>query len=348
MSKKIRKRRVTSLTAEQDKNYLMITFNEAKNYVIQGKKIEGVRERTLTDYEKTWKYFTDWLFNNCDYEYINDLTTNDFRNYINYMKYDKKKYSGHKYINSNEQETGLSDTTINIQLRTLKAHFNYLYREKLINFNPIDSIKLIKQDTDEYNKGFTNEELKAIFQQPYQREYVGFRDYIAMTLLLDTGLRVGSLLSLREQNIDFITRFITVDSQDVKTRRSLLIPFSKHTSKLLLQLVQENKANFKTDRIFLSSYGEPLGQNQFNKRLKHYAEQANIDTKKKRCTAHAYRHTWATNMLKNGCDIHTLQKIGGWSDIRTMQRYLNLNAEDIKRSHEEFSPINLISNKRTK
>lgn len=334
------------MSAEHDNNYLMITFDEAVNYVIKGKKLEGLRERTLQDYEKSWKYFTDWLFDNHDYEHINELKTNDFRNYINYMKYDKQKYSGHKYINSEEQEVGLSNTTINIQLRVLKAFFNFLYREKLINFNPVDSVKFLKTDTDNTNKSFTDEEIKAIFKQPNQRDYVGYRDYVAMTLLLDTGLRIGSLLSLRVSNIDFITRFITVNPDESKNRNALLVPFSTHTSKLLLRLIKENKANFKTDRIFLSSYGEPLGQNQLNKRLKYYAENAGIDSKKKRVTAHAYRHTWATNMLKNGCDIHTLQKLGGWSDIRTLQRYLNLNAEDMKRSHEEFSPINLVANKR--
>lgn len=342
MAKKIRKRRVTSLTTDSDKDYFMITFDEAENYVVDGKRAEGLRERTLVDYQKSWKYFTDWLFDNHDYEYINELTKDDFRNYINYMQYDKQKYSGHKYIDSSKQKVGLSITTVNIQLRVLRAFFNYLYNEKLIQVNPIESVKLLKTDIDDFNKTFTVDEIKAIFQQPNQRDYVGFRDYVAMTLLLDSGLRIGSLLSLRASNIDFITRFITVDSQDVKSRRSLHIPFSKHTSKLLLQLIQENKANFKTDRIFLSSYGEPLGQNQFNKRLKFYAEKAGIDTKQKRCTAHAYRHTWATNMLKNGCDIHTLQRMGGWQDIRTMQRYLNLNDEDMKQKHEEFSPIDLI------
>lgn len=346
MSKKIRQRRVTTLSTDKNKDYFMITFNEAQNYVIDGKKLEGLRERTLRDYSNGWRYFTNWLNDNYKLEYINELSADHFKNYINYMKYDKQKYSGHKYIDSSQQEIGLSDTTINIQLRVLKAFFNYLQREKLIEVNPIESIKLIKQDTDDYNKGFTVDEIKAIFQQPNQRDYVGFRDYVAMVLLLDSGLRIGSLLSLRASNIDFVTRFITVDSDDSKSRKSLLVPFSHHVSKLLLQLIQENKANFKTDRIFLSSFGEPLGQNQFNKRLKFYAEKAGIDTKKKRCTAHAYRHTWATNMLRNGCDIHTLQKIGGWADIRTMQRYLDLNADDMKRQHEEFSPIDMIFNKK--
>src|SRR5690625_2888087 len=144
----------------------MITFDEAESYVIDGKRTEGLRERTLIDYEKSWKYFTEWLFDNHDYEYVNELTTNDFRNYINYMQYDKQKYSGHKYIDSSKQEVGLSITTINIQLRVLKAFFNYLHKEKLIKVNPIYSIKLLKQDTDDYNKAFTVDEIKTIFQQP--------------------------------------------------------------------------------------------------------------------------------------------------------------------------------------
>ncbi|MHA6251945.1 tyrosine-type recombinase/integrase [Oceanobacillus sp. CAU 1775] len=338
MAKHIRKKRVVGRIGSS-KDYPKLTFEQAIDIVVSGKRVEGVRERTIKDYHKMWGYFTKWLHENYEIEYVNDLEANVFRNYINYMKYDKQKYSGHKYISSENQSIGLSDTTININLRVLKAIINYLYREDYLEVNPIEKVKLIKQDKDNVHSGFTIEEVKEILRQPNQKDYVGFRDYVMMNILLDSGLRINSLIDLKVENIDFQSRFINIPADKAKGRKALLVPISSHVTKLILHLIQENKEHFKTQRLFLSSYGEPLGKNQFNKRLKYYAEKAGIDPRKKRVTAHTYRHTWATEMVKAGVDPYTLQKMGGWSDQSTMQRYIQMDTKQMRKSHDEFSPI---------
>ncbi|MEK5107238.1 tyrosine-type recombinase/integrase [Cytobacillus sp. FSL K6-0129] len=333
----LKKRNRINKLSQDTKNFPQLTFEQAIDIVVSGKRAEGVRDRTVRDYTKMWGYFTDWLNDNYEVKNVDELNAEVFRNYINFMKYDKRKYDGHKYIDANKQEIGLSDTTININLRTLRAIFNYLQREELIEINPIERIKLIRQDIDLTNC-LTNEEVKEILRQPNMRDYVGYRDAVAINLLLDSGLRANELIGLRAGDIDFKTRFITLAGDRNKNRKPRLVPISTHVVKMLLQLINENVAHFKTDRVFLSCYGEPLGQNQFNKRLKYYAEKAGITDKK--VTAHVYRHTWAKNMILNGCDAFTLQKIGGWADIRTMRRYIQMDTEEMRRSHDDYSPIN--------
>lgn len=337
-----KRNRVNKLT-NSTKSYPQLTFEQAIDLVVSGKRAEGVRDRTVNDYAKMWRYFTDWLSANYEVEMLDELNADVFRNYINYMKYDKRKYDGHKYIDSVRQGIGLSDTTININLRTLRAIFNHLQREELIEVNPMEKVKLLRQDIDLTNC-LTDEEVKAILQQPNMRDFVGFRDYVAINLLLDSGLRINELMALRAADIDFKTRFITLAGERNKNRKPRLVPISTHVMKLLLQLINENHAHFKTDRVFLSCYGEPLGANQFNKRLKYYAEKAGIEGKK--VTAHVYRHTWAKNMILNGCDPFTLQKIGGWSDIRTMRRYIQMDTEEMRRSHDDYSPMNRFKRRR--
>lgn len=342
MTLKKRKRTVIGKLS-LEKNYPEINFEQAIDLVIAGKSAEGLRPRTLKDYKKDWGYFVKWLVENYEIEYVGDLTPQIFRDYINFLKYDAKKYEGHKYIKE-DKGIGLSDTTINIRLRVYRAMFNFLEKEGFIAFNPMESVRLLKQDIDLTNC-FTDEEVKELFKQPEQRDYVGFRDYVAMTLLLDCGIRANELLSLKASDIDFQTRFITLQGEVNKNRKPRIVPISAHTVKLLIQLIGENKKHFTTDRIFLSQWGEPLGQNQFNKRLKYYADKAGI--KGKKVTAHVYRHTWAKNMTLNGCDAFTLQKMGGWSDIRTMRRYIQMDTDDLRKSHDNFSPVmNLLNKKR--
>ncbi|MET3683664.1 integrase/recombinase XerD [Alkalibacillus flavidus] len=339
-----KRKRVTKL-ADPVKEYPKLSQAQAIDFVISGKRAEGVRDRTIRDYVKMWEYFTDWLNENYEVDYVNDLTAEVFRNYINYLKYDKQRYSGHKFINAENQRIGLADTTININLRTLKAIFNWLYREELLEVNPLENVKLLRQDNvNDLTNCFTDDEVKNILSIPDKRDFVGYRDFVAMNTLLDTGLRVGELLSLRGEDIDFKTRFITVQPDKSKNRKVRLVPMSTHVARMLLQLFTENQEHFKTDRLFLSSYGEPLGQNHFNKRLKYYAEKAGVNAKK--VTAHVYRHTWARSMILNGCDPFTLQKIGGWADIRTMRRYIQMSETEMRAGHDQYSPINQMFNQK--
>ncbi|WHP41548.1 tyrosine-type recombinase/integrase [Lysinibacillus boronitolerans] len=337
-----KKKRTTIGKMTMEKEFPKITFEQAIDLVVSAKSAEGLRPRTLKDYRKDWSYFVKWLEQTYEIETVDELTPQIFRDYINYLKYDAKKYEGHKFIKE-EQGLGLADTTINIRLRVYKAMFNHLEREGLIAFNPMESVRLIKQDIDLTNC-FTDEEVKELFKQPEKRDYVGFRDFVAMTLLLDCGLRANELLSLRLADIDFQTRFITLKAEVNKNRKPRIVPMSGHSVKLLIQLIGENKKHFTTDRIFLSQWGEPLGQNHFNKRLKFYAEKAGI--KGKKVTAHVYRHTWAKNMTLNGCDSFTLQKMGGWNDIRTMRRYIQMDTDDLRKTHDSYSPVMNLLNKK--
>lgn len=341
MTLKRKKKRVERITQKQ---YPKLTLKQALDMAVAGKKAEGLRERTLRDYVKMWGYFTDWIDENYeDINTVDELSPEVFRNYINYLKYDAKRYNGHKYINADKQEVGLKETTINIRIRTYRALLNHLEREELIQVNPIDKVRLLRHDTNDLTNSLNDREVKDILVQPNQREYVGFRDFVAINLLLDSGLRIQELIGLRLNEIDFQTRFITLSGERNKNRRPRLVPISAYVAKLLLQLVSENTAHFKTDRIFLSVYGEPLGANQFNKRLKYYAEKAGV--KDKKVTAHVYRHTWAKNMILNGCDAFTLQKMGGWSDIRTMRRYIQMDTEEIRRNHDTYTPMAMFGKK---
>ncbi|GIP54736.1 tyrosine-type recombinase/integrase [Paenibacillus vini] len=341
MPLKKRERRVPN-GARTIQEFPRITFEQALDFAVAAKKAEGLRERTLIDYAKNYGYFTDWVKKaHPDIEYVDEISPQIIRDHITYMKYDHIRYDGHRNIKT--EDVGLSDTSVNIRLRTLKAIFNQLERDELIEDNPFAKVKLLRQDVDLTNC-LTDDEVKAILAQPNRRDFVGFRDYVGIVTLLDSGCRVSELLGLRAGDIDFQTRFIVLSGEMNKNRKPRMVPISAHVAKLLLQLIEENKQFFSTDRIFMSSFGEPVNANNFNKRLKYYGAKAGISGKK--MTAHVYRHTWARAMVLNGCDPFTIQKMGGWADMRTMRRYVQMDTSDLRRSHDEFSPTTRFIKKR--
>ena len=81
------------------KEYPKLTLKQALDLFVARKRAEGVSGRTLKD----WGYFEKWWRQNLEeIKTIGEITTEMIRNYINNMKYDAKKYDGHKFIDANK------------------------------------------------------------------------------------------------------------------------------------------------------------------------------------------------------------------------------------------------------
>ncbi|WII38775.1 phage integrase SAM-like domain-containing protein [Paenibacillus thiaminolyticus] len=145
MSLKKRKKRIVT----DEVTYPELTLDQALDMVVSAKRAEGLRDRTLKDYAKDYGYFVKWLKeHHPDIEYVHELSPSIFRDHINWMKHDAKRYEGHKYNGHRDHGVRLSDTTINIRLRVLKAIFNQLERDNLIGENPITGVRTLRQDVD--------------------------------------------------------------------------------------------------------------------------------------------------------------------------------------------------------
>lgn len=90
----------------------------------------------------------------------------------------------------------LSPTTINHRLRSLKQFYSYLVTEAMVSNNP--AARLDKQKTKKtIIETFTEEQLALLLAAPNKANFVGFRDYVIMLLLLDTGIRLSELVGIK-------------------------------------------------------------------------------------------------------------------------------------------------------
>lgn len=343
----VRRKRVTrrALGGEQARTKL-IKIDAAFDYYVSTKKGEGLRPRTIHDYNKTWRYFTGWLNEKrYDAEYLSDITPEICRRYITYLTEDAPRYKGHTTIDSTEQGVGLAPATINIRIRCLKAFFGFFFREGYLESSPMENIRQQKTDMDAI-ESFTDEQINALINACDQRTYVGFRDYVYQVLLLDSGLRQSEALSLTEADVDVKTRCVNLAAKFNKNRKPRIVPISQTTVRLLFELIQENSALFDKQAtqgcIFLSSYGTPLTSTQANKRLKYYGDITGVG-EEIRTTAHTWRHTAARKMVLNGMDVYTLARILGHSSINMTRRYIQITSDDMRDQHDKFSPVALLS-----
>ncbi len=316
------------------------TVQEAFDLFVKVKDAENVKPRTREEYFNLYRFFTEWLTGFYPkVKSVKQVTTVIIREYIHYLAHDKVRYEGNPYVSDERKnDKGLSPYTVNIRIRWLKAFFNVLVKEQILLRSPMQNIKLMKVDEDT-KEPLTEDEVRLLLEQPNQKLYAQYRDYIIMVLMIDTGMRISEICSLEIGDIDFKSRYINLPASKNKNRKNRIIPLSSELIRLLTELVHETRQHFEVSHIFVSNYGEPLNVDTVRKALYNYAEKAGIT---KPVSPHAFRHFYAKQAALNGMDIFTLQRTLGHADISTTRKYIQLEKEDIISQHNLYSPLQKI------
>jgi len=304
-------------------------LNRLLNYFIMAKTSEGRAERTINDYKSYIGDFLQWIDEEMDVKSPTRIKKNMIREYINFMRFEK----------------GWSPGTVNMRLRNIKAFYNFLASEdeEIIEKSPMKGIKLIKEDTDKVN-ALTAEQVKRLLEQPNKKTFPGFRDYVLMLMILDTGVRIGELMQLTLNDVDIEQRSIIIPESVAKTRKTRVLPLSSYLTKEVIKLISLRADDWPSDNLFTSYTGTALQSNSFRKRLYEYGIKAGFKT---RAYPYQLRHTFATLYLtlKQG-DAFSLQRLLGHSTLSMTRRYVNYTQSDISEQHAKFSPVQALLGKK--
>ena len=337
MTKKVLKRSNQVRERKQDNikpaSIYDYTLTEALDIFLNAKIAEGVRDRTLEDYNRHIKYLDDYLSKkHPDFKFINDLSPSLIRDYITFSK-NKKAYEGGSV---REKSSTLSTNTINIRIRTLRTMCRFWFNEGLISDNPMKNIKSIKQNSEEEVKGFSDEEVNSILSYFNERNFGDWRDKILVLLLLDSGMRINEAVSTRIENIDFENSSIFIPPESNKNRKGGHIPISREVMREIKSLHEECIGYFGHHAtLFLNANGDPLTGDTIRRRLHKVGTALGIP----KVHPHRFRHTFIRNYILNGGDLFTLQKIVDHSNITTTRKYVQMDDIHIKNQHNKFSPV---------
>ncbi|WP_248926749.1 tyrosine-type recombinase/integrase [Paenibacillus hamazuiensis] len=306
---------------------------------IRAKETEGLRPKSILGYRNSYKYFQKWLLQQYPKLSVSEFAADHIRQYILYMQHERPRFTEHPRLRLKYQtDIGLAAKTISVRTNFMKALFTFMYREGHIQTDIGSLVKVVKSKDDTV-EAFTKEEMMLLLTAPNKEEYTGFRDYVLMFFLFDTGMRINETLLMKISNIDFIHRIIHIPAEDAKNGKPRSVPFTKKTKELLQQLIEENETMFgkQAESVFLSNYGEPLSQNQAYCRIREHGEQVGL--KHKRVSPHIFRHTFSKMYILNGGDLFTLQKILGHSDLSMVRKYVQMNPDDLRKQHDTNSPM---------
>lgn len=269
---------------------------------LASKKIEGCSEKTLFYYESTIRKMCEKI--NKD---VCDISTEDLRVYL--AEYPESHHAG--------------KVTIDNIRRILSGFFSWLEDESYLLKSPARRIHKIKT-AQIIKETFSDENLEVL-----KNACTNVRDLALLEFLTSTGVRVGEVVRLNRQDIDFSERSCIVFGKGDKERE---IYFDART-KLQLQ----NYLNTRTDTneaLFVSRNAphQRLTVSGIEKILNRLGERTQI----KKVHPHKFRRTLATMAIDKGMPVEQVQKLLGHVRIDTTMHYAMVNQTNVKNAHRKY------------
>ncbi|KEZ24111.1 site-specific tyrosine recombinase/integron integrase [Ureaplasma diversum] len=282
---------------EVDKN-----DDEIVGLFIDAKKLEGCSHNTMKYYIST----IDLLLKHLN-KPINEIDTKDLRN----------------YLSTYQEQRNSTKTTIDNIRRILSSFFSWLEDENYIIKSPVRRIKKVKTPIT-IKETYSDEELEIM------RDNVdNSRDLAMIDMLASTGMRVGELVKLNIEDIDFNERECIVLGKGNKQRIVYFDARTKiHLKNYLNSRNDQNKALFVT----LKAPYNRISISGVESKLRKIGEKLNI----KKVHPHKFRRTLATIAIDKGMPIEQVQRLLGHEKVDTTLKYAMVKQNNVKLAHQKY------------
>ncbi len=266
------------------------------------KRLEGCSERTISYYASVLHHYMVNITTG-----FRQVTTEEVRSYL--IEYGQRK--------------GVSKITVDNVRRVISSLFSWLEAEDYILKSPVRRIKKIRSPRN-IKPVITDDELETM-----RDGCTCVRDLALVDLLTSSGMRVGELVRLNREDIDFEGRQCVVRGKGDKERRVYFDARTKvHLHEYLNSRHDENPALF----ISLDGTKKRLEISGVELRLRMLGRSLGLP----RVHPHKFRRTMATRAIDKGMPIEQVQVLLGHSKIDTTLCYAMVDQENVKQAHRKF------------
>lgn len=211
----------------------------------------------------------------------------------------------------------MSAATISRYIASMKAFFEYLVRERVLDEDPSFFLKPPKVEK-KLPGILTVEEMEHLLEQPSGDNPKGMRDKAMLELLYATGMRVSELVHLEVEDVNL--RFGWIICRESGKER--MIPFGGTAGKALQMYLDKGRNTFLKNEddhlLFFNCSGALMSRQGFWKVLKGYASRAGIE---KDITPRMFRHSCAAHMAAGGAGLQIIREMLGHTDMAATQIY---------------------------
>ncbi|OHA27105.1 MAG: hypothetical protein A3D52_02230 [Candidatus Taylorbacteria bacterium RIFCSPHIGHO2_02_FULL_44_36] len=223
----------------------------------------------------------------------------------------------------------LKSKTQNYYLIALRTFLKYLVKRKITSL-PAERIELARVGERQLDL-ISQEELERLLAAPEGNDLRTLRDKAILELLFSTGLRVTELCSL-SRDLNWQAPEISIRGKGEKIRLVFISPAAREAIQRYLMARKDME-----EPLFLSNKNAALTRRSVERIVKFYAIKAGIA---KKVVPHSLRHLFATDLLRNGADLRSVQALLGHANIMTTQIYTHVTDKHLREIHQNFHAKN--------
>ncbi len=273
---------------------------------------------TVNAYVNDLSFFQEFLKSNFEEESLEKVNYSMIRSWIVSMVDD-----------------GISNSSVNRKVSSLKSFYKFLLKVKQIESSPLLKHKSLKTPK-KIQIPFSEKELDNVLNHiKYPDGLDGIRDKLIIDLFYTTGIRRTELINLKMQNVDLSKNTLKVLGKRNKERILPILPILSKQINLYLSeraLIEQIKDG---EYFFLMLKGVKLNDSFVYRLINYYF--SNVSEKVKK-SPHILRHTFATHLLNNGADLNSVKELLGHSSLASTQVYTHNSLAELKKVYGDAHP----------
>ena len=231
------------------------------------------------------------------------------------------------------QRFNYTKTTLARKIAAIRTFYRFLYREKIIDVNPANSVHAPKKNKS-LPKFLSNTEIEQILNNIKIETPAGYRNRVILELLYATGMRISELSNLNFENLNLEENEITVMGKGAKERIVLVSTrakefLQKYINNVRFMIVEDGQPPEQTENspVFINKTGYRLQPQSVRAAINDIVKKIELP---KKVTPHVFRHSFATKLLENGADLRVVQELLGHASISNTQIYTHISTERLK------------------
>ena len=275
-------------------------------------------ELTRINYEKDLIEYSNFLKDN-NYSYDNM----DYKKCTNYLIYlDNKKYK---------------KTSVSRKLSSLRSFYKFLVLNDYTDNNPFILISSPKKEK-KIPKFINYQGIDEIFEIPDLKTIEGQREKVILEILYGSGVRVSELVNIKIKDIDFKDKTILIFGKGSKER---VVSFGEMALDALNTYINNGRKEYLGDKtsdyLIVGKNEENLTTRRIEQIIDNLIKKTSI---KMNITPHMFRHTFATHLLDQGCDLLAVQELLGHESLSSTEIYTHVSNEHLREVYYKCHPRN--------
>jgi integrase/recombinase XerC len=225
--------------------------------------------------------------------------------------------------------------SINRKISSLKSYFKFCLQQGIIASNPAKSVQVLKSRKRLPTYVEEDSMEKLLRNTPFPDDRTGITEYLIVSLLYHTGMRVSELVNLKMSQVDIPRSQIKVLGKGNKER---IIPIGKGLVEKIgeyLQKRNENPDEIFADALVLTGKGKAFSSRQIYDIVKKHLSTVTTAEKK---SPHVLRHSFATHLTGNGAELNAVKELLGHSSLAATQVYTHNSIERLRDIHKKAHP----------